>query len=273
MICFIGLLTAHIVGAWLTTRMGVGRSLPRQLDMVAVARQAFGPVLSSLRLSGEQIDGQSLAELEASLTKVNELIANPASFGGPIRLKLSANAGAVITQNTAEAHLEIGPLPMLLECKQAILDRLAELRPQQQYEDIRDVVSEKVDDASLRAVLLSALEEEREKQQATTEQLREEMAQVRRAEVEAAEAQARIKIEIQERKSRIYRQFLERESVATIIGAVLLLALATVLVVAMFIRLPVPELISSSFLLILGYFFGQTTGRRRATNDEGDDVG
>jgi uncharacterized membrane protein len=46
---------------------------------------------------------------------------------------------------------------------------------------------------------------------------------------------------------------------ATLIGAVLLVVLTVVLVIAMFTRTTVPELISNAFLIILGYFFGQAS--------------
>lgn len=39
------------------------------------------------------------------------------------------------------------------------------------------------------------------------------------------------------------------------------MGLAAVLVVAMFVHTPVPEILASGFLLILGFFFGQNSTR------------
>ena len=62
-------------------------------------------------------------------------------------------------------------------------------------------------------------------------------------------------------RSEVWRSFLERESVATIVGAILLVTLTVTLVTAMFIGTAASDVVSSSFLLILGYFFGQTASR------------
>jgi uncharacterized membrane protein YoaK (UPF0700 family) len=67
--------------------------------------------------------------------------------------------------------------------------------------------------------------------------------------------------EINERRYRIIKSFLARESVATIIGAILLFCLTIVLIVAAFMHTALPEIINNAFLLILGYFFGRETNR------------
>ena len=59
------------------------------------------------------------------------------------------------------------------------------------------------------------------------------------------------------------KAWFERESVASIVGAFLLLALGISLIVAMFIGTSPTEVVTSAFLLILGYFFGQTAARAR----------
>ena len=71
-----------------------------------------------------------------------------------------------------------------------------------------------------------------------------------------------------ERKAALVRLFLDRESVATTIGGILLLLLAIVLTVAMFTEVAASSVISNSFLLILGYFFGQA---RTVVGDSGRD--
>jgi hypothetical protein len=46
------------------------------------------------------------------------------------------------------------------------------------------------------------------------------------------------------------------------VGAALLVVLAATIIVAMFMKIEVSTLLSNSFLIILGYFFGQSTERR-----------
>ncbi|NQE88928.1 hypothetical protein [Nocardia terpenica] len=69
------------------------------------------------------------------------------------------------------------------------------------------------------------------------------------------------RLDVQERKWRIRKSVLDREPAAVLIGGVLLAVITLGLIVAMFIHTPVPEILSSAFLLILGFFFGQTTSR------------
>ncbi len=81
---------------------------------------------------------------------------------------------------------------------------------------------------------------------------------------EARERSVRLQLEVAERKAAIRRSWLERESVASMIGAFLLLALGIALIVARFIGATPPEIVTTAPLLILGYFFGQTTNRKEA---------
>lgn len=63
------------------------------------------------------------------------------------------------------------------------------------------------------------------------------------------------------------KELIQIDRVAVIVGAALLLGFATVLVVAMFKHVEVPEILSSAFLLILGFFFGQNTARGGSSGD------
>ena len=88
--------------------------------------------------------------------------------------------------------------------------------------------------------------------------------------MEAKERDQRLQIELRERRSAIYRSFLERESVASVVGAFLLLALGVTLIIGMFTHVAASEIITSSFLLILGYFFGQASTRDRKLHSSND---
>ena len=86
-------------------------------------REFFEPQLRTLGLSVEQIEEQGLAQLEASLEVLNDAIANPDSFG-KIRLSFAAGTGPIIVRSLSEAHIELGILPILLERKALILNRI-----------------------------------------------------------------------------------------------------------------------------------------------------
>ncbi|MGX1809698.1 hypothetical protein ACWIGI_28590 [Nocardia sp. NPDC055321] len=67
------------------------------------------------------------------------------------------------------------------------------------------------------------------------------------------------KVELAERKWAMRRSLLEREPAAVLIGGLLLIVIGGALLVAMFTHTEVPELVASAFLLILGFFFGQSS--------------
>ena len=74
-------------------------------------------------------------------------------------------------------------------------------------------------------------------------------------------------MELWERRSKVLRSFLERESAATIIGAILLIVITLAHIASLAFGLSIPETLNSAFLLILGYFFGQSSNQNSSTKD------
>lgn len=62
-------------------------------------------------------------------------------------------------------------------------------------------------------------------------------------------------------KAETWMRIFGRESVASVVGALLVLSFGIVLTVAMFKSIAVTSVIENSFLLVLGYFFGQGVAR------------
>ncbi|MEV5268396.1 hypothetical protein [Streptomyces werraensis] len=148
---------------------------PMSGQVEEAAEKFFEPTLKKLKLTVEQIEKQSLAELEASLDTVNEAINHPASFG-VMRMKLTADVGVVITRATSEAHMEVGILPLLLERKALILARINLLRPTEQIEDFRQEVTKKVHDPQIKEQLLKVLDEHAAMQQELSAKIEKEAA-------------------------------------------------------------------------------------------------
>src|SRR3712207_4883341 len=86
----------------------------------------FEPQLRAVGLSVDQIQRQTLDELHQSLERVNDAIKNPDSFG-VVGIKMSAEAGAIISANPDNANIRVGALPLLLQRKRLIVERIADL--------------------------------------------------------------------------------------------------------------------------------------------------
>jgi uncharacterized membrane protein len=208
---------------------------PPVADYGLEARDFLEPKLRAKNLAEDQIAKQNLKECESSLEKIDDAIANPASLG-----------------TVPDPNVEISIPPVLLERKSLVLDRFKTLRSEQLRQDIIAGLPDQQASRQLIEMIESEL--------ATREELGREQ---RKVQVEAAlkEQQARLDRERRETRAAIILSFLQRESVASVVGAILLLGLGITLVVGMFTHVAAPDVITNAFLLILGYFFGQSTTR------------
>ncbi|HEU4788091.1 MAG TPA: hypothetical protein VFS71_00230 [Flavobacterium sp.] len=73
---------------------------------------------------------------------------------------------------------------------------------------------------------------------------------------------SKTKLDLLEKKSQIWLTILAKESIASIIGALLLIIISICLLVCMFIGIEPTKIIESTFLLILGYFFGHAVSKK-----------
>lgn len=83
----------------------------------------FEQQLSELELDEDRLKRQTLDELKRSLTIINQAIEHHESFG-KFSLKISAQGDLIVAQSNTESHFAISILPLLLERKQIILQRI-----------------------------------------------------------------------------------------------------------------------------------------------------
>lgn len=250
-------------------------------NMRKTARAFYEPQLRDLNLGAEQIKKQNLDQLEQSLLRVNDAISNPESFG-TFGVKLTAEGSALIAKAKSESAVELGALPILLERKKLILERINRIRGKKKIENLQDLVKE-VSDPEIRKRLqneVSELNSESERIRIQREEVEKVQRQQELEENKELTELAR-KTEMFERRSKVWLSFLEKESAASLIGGVLLLVISCSLITAMFMN-PVmigvlkifkvasqdssgiiinSDILNNAFLLLLGYFFGQITSK------------
>jgi hypothetical protein len=124
------------------------------------AQRFFDAQLERLGLGEIQIASQGITELEDSLARVDDALRTPESFG-VLRLSMSGNAAVVIVKTNTEAHIEVGVVPILLERKKAIVDRLRLLRSQRPINTLADLL-DSLTDTGLRERLRTELEATRQ---------------------------------------------------------------------------------------------------------------
>lgn len=254
------------------------------LRLAEAAETIYEPRLIDRGLGKNQIQHQSLPELEQSLERVDEAISQKETFEA-VRLKLTADGGVVISSTDDGFQTNIGPT--LLSRKALILKRIRQLKAIEEVGTLRNLVAsteqvgtlrtlietnvsdpertkilEKIDSAEKDAIEFRR--KERQVEGATRQERLKEEAEIRRIEAEGTLFVKRTEAEGKRFRERaeVLQSFLARESIASVVGSVLLLVFAIVLVVAMFKGTQVTEIVSNAFLVLLGYFFGQTVARK-----------
>ena len=243
--------------------MGIGERVATRVDAMDSVRAVYLQILASQGIVKQDISGLSLEELEDTIDRLNAAIANPDQFP---RVKLSLSAGklqAVVTDGGEQG--QFGVLPTLLEQKGVILARIRELRGKEQIESLQDLIGQ-VSDPDVRVALKQQLTE----LERASGELRGQARELALAQASARDDQERslrlLKVEVMERRWAVWQKFLARESIATLVGAILLIALTALMGIAMFTHVAPIEVLSNSFLMILGYFFGQASGQRTSSS-------
>lgn len=228
------------------------------------AKRFFEPQLSSLGFGVNQINEYDLKGLTSALERINDAISNADSIK-PVRFIIGSEASVVIPKSSFEGNIEISITPILLERKGLILDRIRHLQEEKvEINDLRDLIGQ-LEDNDLKEKLSEQIEK-LELAKVASETIQAEQAQVSK---ELLKEDEKIKYELSKinlfrERSKIWLSFIERESVATVIGAFLLIVITATQIIAIFTKVTTSEILNNSFLVILGYFFGQATSRQNS---------
>jgi len=202
-------------------------------------------------LSADQISQQSHSELENSLDKINNAIelANKRISDSPLLLQL---------------------LPILLERKNLIVDRIREIEKE---EEIKRIVSqaEQASGVQLKEQLEKLLKVNEKWQGILSENEQERIKAQEELDKQTQEiARKREEREAFKEKWAIWKSLIEREPVSTIVGAILLIIITIAQIAASFTHITTNQILDNGFLVILGYFFGQTIAKASSRGKDKD---
>lgn len=183
-------------------------------DAIHAASLVLESMISQARLSEAAIRSADLAELHVLLDRANDAIKHPEQFG-EYGLLFAADTGPVLAKSRDQAHITMGALPLLLERKALILRRIAQLQPVESLRDMEAAISERITDPGLRDEVVDLLRRRAEAAEETAEAALEEEQETDRAREKVLHEQ----LSTWKRRSRVYKSFLERESVASLVGA------------------------------------------------------
>lgn len=196
-------------------------------------------LFKELNLTKSQIAIQDLPELKVSLVKIEDIINSPNELCKCLDQDIGGN----------------DVIRVALERKRMILDRIQEISTNKKIDTLQ-VIATDISDGEVKRKITEELDA-----------LQEEVSKYKQdiQEITAHETEAKIKLEQQridglERKSKIWLLFLQRESASSIIGGIILLMLTLSLIGGMIFGKE-SQILSNGFLVILGYFFGQSSSK------------
>jgi predicted exporter len=222
-------------------------------------KQVYELRLEQLGLGLKSIAGMSEKELEETIEQIDAVAASYRQGLTDERRSRANRDGKNLRISLAPEALDFANdfLAVLLERKEAILERLRDLKTNAQVEELSRI-AEDIPDSSTKHAMEAALA----KLQKHSAELSERLEEVGRVRDDVTEQATIAEMDRYERKAKVWRSFLERESVASIMGAILLLGLTVTMIVAAFVGRVTPELLNNAFLIVIGYFFGQSTASK-----------
>lgn len=215
--------------------------------------QFFEAQLSAIGLADDQLKKQSVHELRDSLEALNDAIRNPDSFG-TLHLRMDGKVGLIVTTIGAQSHIQIGVLPLLLKKKKFLLERLRALEVSESVSHLKEELTEERDTNKQKSLEEKILHMEDQIKVSLERSESYSRADITHS-LEAAAKKAAIADESFERKAKVWQELLARESVATLIGAALVFLITATL---LFSKTEAPSVITNAYLVIIGFFFGQT---------------
>jgi len=225
---------------------------PLTILEIEQAKQQFADRLEFIGLDSASLKKQDIEQLTESLHQVEDCIAHPEMFK-ILEVKRGDRLHRYISHSGINISFDSIFLPILLERKKLILECLESFQVDNKFRDLHASVKQLADDGS-RSKLLAEIDELLN----LSQNWREQFHQLAEDQQQLRENAEKNKLAFLDRRHRIWLSFFKKELVATVVGALLLLLIAVVQVVLIFAKLQPSETLNNSFLLILGYFFGQS---------------
>ena len=206
-------------------------------------------LLRDLGLGKALISQQTIQELSHSLRRIDSYIARPKSF-------LKHNFRDTVN---SETDFKLYILPVLLERRRLVLENYDELVGRIKDYDLRLLIK-RISDTNVKSSMEKILNDLQKKNLI----LKNEYQKIEKARQDIYFEQQKFSSMPEESSENINKTskfFHAGESVTTWIMGALLILITLVIAIAPYGNTPVPDILISVFLIILGFFFGHGFGR------------
>ena len=230
------------------TQKGVSKRALNDKAQIALLKK-IDSRLMDLGLGKDQISQQSLKELNQSLNRIDSCIIRPKSF---LQQKFKKTI-------ESETDFKLKIVPILLERRVFVLESIDELVSGRKIYNLKRLV-ERMPDISLK----SSMEKNLDDLQIKNSFLKKENQKLEKLRLNIYSEQQKFSSifkKLTERRDKKSKYFQSRESITTLIMGILLILITSLIAISLFVNIQIPDILNGTFLIILGFFFGQTIGR------------
>lgn len=214
---------------------------PSPMMLARVSRQLFRRELTGMGLF-DRPTSEDVNHLTETLGRVDEALQNSDQLG--------VRSGVVTVKGEPGTRVEVTIRNWLEEYRRALVDRIMSGTVRSALTGL-EAAAEQLDVHGADAV----------RQEVAKLRLADDLVEDQRDRDDRDDVSDRIRIDTHraDMADRAVQRWLTRDTIAALIGAVMLIGLAGVIVFGMIRKIEVPEVLTNAFLLILGYFFGRGT--------------
>ena len=205
--------------------------------------------LMDLGLGKDQISQQTIKELNKSLHRIDGYIARRESF---LKEKFRDTVDS-------ETDFKLKILPVLLERRMFVLESYNELVSKMKIDDLRRLIKG-ISDMSVKSSVEKILNDLQIKDSVLMKEY-QKVEKLRLNIYSEKQKFSPIFKESTEKRSKTSKYFQSSEFMITLIMGILLILTISLIAIAPFVKIKVPDILSSTFFIILGFFFGQGIGR------------
>ena len=218
--------------------------------------QAYNNFLQRRGFDVQTTHDDDILTLREKLNKINILLNDDEFLKSKTHEFTSKNDFSLKESNSNTITIRYTILHFLTAAKDYIQEKINQLEQSTSVKSIKELVDE-LPENEIKNNLKTEIEELEVKKKELLI-IRDEERNRLNDEIEIG----RHKAEIFAKRSDIFLKFLDRESIASIIGSILLLLMGICLLIMMFRQEEPIKIVESAFLLILGYFFGHSKNNK-----------
>ncbi|KAA2223097.1 hypothetical protein [Chryseobacterium sediminis] len=220
---------------------------------------AFEDLLKDLKLDTKTISVLDQDELEEKLVMIDELLSNEDFINKHSFVYTNKENFSITNIGENFTGFNVSIKYKLNDIKEYIQIRINQLKRLSRVKSINELV-DGLPENSVKENLLREIKDLKH-QNEISDQLLKQHQQIK-SDINSEKEFLTAKTQSWKDKSDIILKFLDRESIASIIGSVLLLFMGICLLVMMFLGREPIKIVESAFLLILGYFFGHSKNNK-----------